>query len=127
MFKLRVKMRRGQLQVVEPWGRERGMANEPRVTLEVGPKDKKVAAVAPDWPGLERGGPSGEAAVETLRAYLPRYAKVAKLAGMDAEFVRHQRRRRRAVPGYRLNRLLGHLVRVFEHRSPTDVERGLRT
>jgi len=29
------------------------MANKLRVTLEVGPKDKKVEAVAPDWPGLE--------------------------------------------------------------------------
>jgi hypothetical protein len=62
------------------------MANELRVTLEVGPKDKKVAAVAPDWPGLERGAKSGEAAIKTLQSYLPRYAKVAKLAGMDAEF-----------------------------------------
>jgi hypothetical protein len=29
--------------------------NHIRVTLEIGPKGKKVAAVAPDWPGLERG------------------------------------------------------------------------
>jgi hypothetical protein len=57
-----------------------------RVTLEIGPKDKKVVAVAPDWPGLERGAKSATAAIETLQSYLPRYAKVAKLAGMDAEF-----------------------------------------
>ncbi len=62
------------------------MANELRVTLEVGPKDKKVVAVAPDWPGLERGAKTGEAAVEKLQSYLPRYAKVASLAGMDGEF-----------------------------------------
>jgi hypothetical protein len=62
------------------------MANELRVTLEVGPKDKKVVAVAPDWPGLERGAKTGEAAIEKLQSYLPRYAKVAKLAGTDAEF-----------------------------------------
>jgi hypothetical protein len=62
------------------------MANELRVTLEVGPKDKKVVAVAPDWPGLERGAKTGEAAIDTLRSYLPRYANVAKLAGMHAEF-----------------------------------------
>jgi hypothetical protein len=62
------------------------MANELRVTLEVGPKDKKVVAVAPDWPGLERGAKTGEAAIETLQTYLPRYARVAKLAGLDAEF-----------------------------------------
>jgi hypothetical protein len=61
------------------------MPNELRVTLEVGPKDKKVVAVAPDWPGLERGAKSREAAIETLKSYLPRYATVAKLAGMDAE------------------------------------------
>jgi len=62
------------------------MAIELRVTLEVGPKDKKVVAVAPDWPGLERGAKTGEAAIETLQSYLPRYARVAKLAGLDAEF-----------------------------------------
>ena len=62
------------------------MANELRVTLEVGPKDKKVVAVAPDWPGLERGAKTGEAAIETLQSYLPRYARVAKLAGLDGEF-----------------------------------------
>jgi hypothetical protein len=62
------------------------MANQLRVTLEIGPKGKKVAAVAPDWPGLERGAKTGEAALERLQSYLPRYAQVAKLAGMDAEF-----------------------------------------
>src|SRR5579864_8576491 len=62
------------------------MANQLRVTLEIGPKGKKVAAVAPDWPGLERGAKTGEAAIERLLAYLPRYANVAKLAGMDQAF-----------------------------------------
>src|ERR1019366_5260589 len=62
------------------------MANELRLTLEIGPKDKKVVAVAPDWPGLERGAKTGEAAIEKLQSYLPRYAMVAKLAGLDAEF-----------------------------------------
>jgi hypothetical protein len=62
------------------------MAHQLRVTLEIGPKSKKVAAVAPDWPGLERGAKTGEAAIERLQSYLPRYAQVAKLAGMDAEF-----------------------------------------
>jgi hypothetical protein len=54
--------------------------------LEVGPKGKKVVAVAPDWPGLERGARTGEAALDRLSAYLPRYARVAELAGMNAEF-----------------------------------------
>ncbi len=62
------------------------MAHALRVTLEIGPKGKKVAAVAPDWPGLERGEKTGEAAIERLRSFLPRYAQVAKLAGMEAAF-----------------------------------------
>lgn len=62
------------------------MANQLRVTLEIGPKGKKMAAVAPDWPGLERGAKTEEAAIERLQSYLPRYAQVAKLAGMDGEF-----------------------------------------
>src|SRR3954467_15343746 len=62
------------------------MANQLRVMLEIGPKGKKVAAVAPDWPGLERGAKTGEAAIERLLSYCPRYAAVAKLAGMDAAF-----------------------------------------
>jgi hypothetical protein len=62
------------------------MANELRLTLEIGPKGKKVVAVAPDWPGLERGAKTGETAIERVQSYLPRYAPVAKSAGMDAEF-----------------------------------------
>src|SRR5690242_19050344 len=65
---------------------EESMANTLRVTLEIGPKGKQVAAVAPDWPGLERGAKTGEAALTRLQAYLPRYAQVAQLAGMEAEF-----------------------------------------
>lgn len=57
-----------------------------RVTLEIGPKGKKVVAVAPDWPGLERGAKTGEDAIERLRSYIPRYSQVAQLAEMDAEF-----------------------------------------
>jgi hypothetical protein len=45
-----------------------------------------VVAVAPDWPGLERGGTTGEAAVERLLSYVPRYAWVTKLAGLEAAF-----------------------------------------
>jgi hypothetical protein len=57
-----------------------------RVNLELGPKGKKVVAVAPDWPGLERGAANGDAAIEHLLAYTPRYAQITKLAGMEAEF-----------------------------------------
>jgi hypothetical protein len=56
------------------------------VTLEIGPKGKKVVAVAPDWPGLERGAKTEQTAVESLLSYVPRYAKVTKLAGMEAAF-----------------------------------------
>jgi hypothetical protein len=62
------------------------VTNRIRVTLEIGPKGKKVVAVAPDWPGLERGAKTGEEAIERLRAYIPRYSQVAKLAEMNAEF-----------------------------------------
>lgn len=62
------------------------MGDDMRVVLEIGPKGKKVAAVAPDWPGLERGAKTEEAAIDRLDAYRPRYAPVAELAGMAAEF-----------------------------------------
>ena len=63
------------------------MTNNPmRVTLEMGPKGKKVVAVANEWPGLERGAKTEELAIEKLRAYMPRYAQVAKLANMSAAF-----------------------------------------
>ena len=62
------------------------MVNYMQVTLEIGPKGKRVVAVAPDWPGLARGAKTEAAAIERLRAYVPRYAAVAKLAGMEAAF-----------------------------------------
>lgn len=57
-----------------------------RVMLEIGPKGKKVAAVAPDWPGLQRGAKTEAAAAKRLLAYLPRYGPVTRLAGLGAEF-----------------------------------------
>jgi hypothetical protein len=62
------------------------MADTLRVMLEIGTKAKRVVMVAPDWPGLERGAKTEEAAVARLQAYLPRYAPVANLAGMGAGF-----------------------------------------
>jgi hypothetical protein len=62
------------------------MADQLRVTLEMGPKGKRVAAVAADWPGLERGATTEQAAIERLLSYVPRYARVTKLAGMEAAF-----------------------------------------
>ena len=46
------------------------MAKPIRLMLEVGPKGKKVVAVAPDWPGLERGAKTGQEAIDRLRSYI---------------------------------------------------------
>src|SRR6266567_4346144 len=72
--------------IVQPSMLGGAMADKLRVMLEIGPKGKRVVAVAPDWPGLERGAKTGEAAIARLQAYLPRYAPVANLAGMGAQF-----------------------------------------
>ncbi len=66
------------------------MPNGLRVVLEVGPKQRRVVAVALDWPGLERGGRTAEAALEALESYRRRYAKVAALAGLAGEFASAQ-------------------------------------
>ena len=50
------------------------------VTLEIG--RKRVFACAAAWPGWCRSGRSEELALETLAAYLPRYAPVARRAGL---------------------------------------------
>lgn len=62
------------------------MTNNMRVAIEIGTKGKKVVAVAPDWPGLERGAKNEAAAVEKLLSYVPRYAAVAQLAGLEKSF-----------------------------------------
>lgn len=62
------------------------MADALRVVVETGPKGKKAVALAPEWPGLARGAKTGEAAVERLLTYVPRYAPVAAMAGLAAEF-----------------------------------------
>ncbi len=61
------------------------MGSPIRVQLEVGPKGKKVVAVAQGWPGLSRGGATAEKALETLRAYIPRYTTVAEHSGLPLE------------------------------------------
>lgn len=62
------------------------MSDELRVALEIGPKGKKVVAWAPDWPGLSRGAKTADLALERLVTYVPRYIRVATLAGMDETF-----------------------------------------
>jgi hypothetical protein len=64
----------------------RAMSGTIRVNLEIGPKGKRVVAYSPDWPGFNRGAKTEEAALETLHAYLPRYAPIAELAGLAADF-----------------------------------------
>jgi len=62
------------------------MAGELRVALEIGPNGKQVVAVAPDWPGLARGAKTADAAIERIRAYVPRYAPIAMEAGIAESF-----------------------------------------
>ena len=47
---------------------------------------KKAVAAAFDWPGWVRGSKSEDEALAVLESYRPRYAKVAKLAGLGKEF-----------------------------------------
>ena len=57
-----------------------------RTVLERGPKGKKAAAFAVDWPGWSRGAKTPELALETLEAYRERYRPVAVAAGLAKEF-----------------------------------------
>ncbi|HSZ47519.1 MAG TPA: hypothetical protein VK823_19435 [Streptosporangiaceae bacterium] len=57
-----------------------------RVVLERGPKGKKFAAFAVDWPGWSRGDKSADGALERLAAYRERYRAIAVRAGLDTEF-----------------------------------------
>jgi hypothetical protein len=57
-----------------------------RMVVQRGPKEKKVAAFALDWPGWSRGAKTPDAAVELLEEYRERYRPIARLAGLDAEF-----------------------------------------
>ena len=57
-----------------------------RTVVQHGPKDKKVAAFAVDWPGWGRGAREPATALELLETYRDRYRPVAALAGLGAEF-----------------------------------------
>lgn len=59
-----------------------------RTVVQHGPKDKKVATFAIDWPGWSRGAKTAPEALEALEAYRGRYRPVTALAGLDAEFDR---------------------------------------
>jgi len=53
-----------------------------RTVIERGPKGKKAAAFAVDWPGWSRGAKTPELALEMLESYRERYRPVAAAAGM---------------------------------------------
>ena len=55
------------------------MSRTLRLFVEETPK--KVFVSALDWPGLARGAKTEDQAIEVLLAALPRYAKVARMAG----------------------------------------------
>jgi hypothetical protein len=57
-----------------------------RVVLERGPKARKFAAFAVDWPGWSRGGSTEDRVLEALASYRERYRPVAVLAGLEREF-----------------------------------------
>jgi hypothetical protein len=57
-----------------------------RTVVQHGPKDKKVAAFAIDWPGWSRGAKAPDTAIELLEAYRERYRPIARLAGLEGEF-----------------------------------------
>lgn len=62
------------------------MAESFRVAVEQGPKGRKVAVWALDWPGLVRGGKDEQSALDILAPYRSRYARVAAAAGLEDEF-----------------------------------------
>jgi hypothetical protein len=61
------------------------MVGRVRVMLEQG-KKKRVVACAFDWPGWDRSARIGGDVLAVLADYRPRYAKVAEVAGLSAEF-----------------------------------------
>ncbi len=60
------------------------MSDPIRVMIERG--KKRTVASAFDWPGWDRSAKSEDEALEVLAAYRPRFAKVARLAGLSKEF-----------------------------------------
>jgi hypothetical protein len=59
-----------------------------RTVIQRGPKEKKSAAFAIDWPGWSRGAKAPDAAVELLETYRERYRPIARLALLEPEFDR---------------------------------------
>ena len=57
-----------------------------RTVLQRGPKGKKTAAFAVDWPGWSRGAKTPELALEVLESYRERYRPISVAVGMADEF-----------------------------------------
>jgi hypothetical protein len=57
-----------------------------RTVIERGPKGRKAAAFAVDWPGWSRGGKTAELALAALESYRERYRLVAASARLAKEF-----------------------------------------
>ena len=57
-----------------------------RTVIQHGPKGRRVAAFAIDWPGWSRGAKTPDEALELLEAYRDRYRPVASLAGIASQF-----------------------------------------
>jgi hypothetical protein len=105
------------------------MTGKLRVILEIG-KKRRVVAGAIDWPGLDRWGTSEDNAIEKLLSYVPRYADVAKRAGMEREFARAREVQVvERVPGSSSTDFWGiaHVPSQIEGDvlSPADLERRL--
>lgn len=62
------------------------MSGTLRVVVESGPKGKKFAVYAPDWPGFTRGHKTEAGALDSFLSYIPRYQPIATLAGFESEF-----------------------------------------
>ncbi|MGZ6268585.1 MAG: hypothetical protein ACXWNR_08515 [Candidatus Limnocylindrales bacterium] len=105
------------------------MTDPLRVILEIG-KKRRVVAGALDWPGLDRWGTSEINALDRLSSYLPRYAGVAELAGMESAFAEAQGAEVvERVPGSSSTDFWGiaHVPSQIEREvlSPADLERRL--
>lgn len=105
------------------------MTDKLRVILEIG-KKRRVVAGAIDWPGLDRWGTSEDKALEKLLSYVPRYAGVAKRAGMASAFARSRDVEVvERVPGSSSTDFWGiaHVPSQIEREvlSPADLERRL--
>ena len=57
-----------------------------RTVIEHGPKDKKVVAFAPDWPGWSRGAKTAGDALAALESYRSRYQPIAGKVRLAKEF-----------------------------------------